>query len=250
MSALATINPEQIRELLDTGGPVVKVLIGFSVVALTIFIAKLIQFWTNGLFQLDNITQPLALWRRGERGEALVQVQALGKKPLPDMVATAMHGQLSDDVPEHESREAAARIAADHLDRLKPGMRTLEFIAATSPLLGLLGTVLGMITAFQALQDAGSQVDPSILSGGIWGALLTTAAGLIVAIPAVLMLNILERRMERLHHSMQSATTQVFTVNADRAREQQALAAISNTAATTETVAAPAAKQATSGTAA
>jgi len=111
-------------------------------------------------------------------------------------------------------------VAADHLDRLKNGMRTLEFIATVSPLMGLLGTVLGMIEAFQALQNAGSQVDPSILSGGIWVALLTTAVGLIVAIPAVFMLNVLERRMERLHHKMQSATTQVFTVNADRAREQ------------------------------
>jgi biopolymer transport protein ExbB len=53
-------------------------------------------------------------------------------------------------------------------------------------LLGLFGTVLGMVEAFRQLELAGSQVDPAVLSGGIWQALLTTAVGLAVAIPAVL----------------------------------------------------------------
>lgn len=71
--------------------------------------------------------------------------------------------------------------------------------------------VLGMIEAFQRLEQAGSQVDPAILSGGIWVALLTTAAGLTVAIPAVMALNWLERVIERFGHRMEDAVTQVFT---------------------------------------
>jgi biopolymer transport protein ExbB len=62
--------------------------------------------------------------------------------------------------------------------------------------LGLFGTVLGMIAAFQSLQSAGTQVDPSVLAGGIWVALLTTAAGLAVAMPTALVLSWLESRME------------------------------------------------------
>lgn len=98
------------------------------------------------------------------------------------------------------SREAAvtriASSASQEFDRLRNGMRVLELIAATAPLLGLLGTVLGMIEAFQKLEEAGSQVDPSLLSGGIWQALLTTAAGLIVAMPALAAWHAFDRRLE------------------------------------------------------
>lgn len=80
-----------------------------------------------------------------------------------------------------------------------------------SPLLGLLGTVLGMIEAFRQLASSGSQVDPSVLSGGIWQALLTTAAGLSVAIPVVLLHSWLERRVERCAHRMEDAVTRIFT---------------------------------------
>jgi biopolymer transport protein ExbB len=71
--------------------------------------------------------------------------------------------------------------------------------------------VLGMIEAFQRLQAAGSQVDPAILSGGIWQALLTTAVGLTVAIPVVLAHAWLERRVEHCGHQMEDAATRVFT---------------------------------------
>ena len=74
----------------------------------------------------------------------------------------------------------------------------LEVIAITAPLIGLFGTVLGMIEAFKAMEMAGSQVNPAVLSGGIWKALLTTAVGLAVAIPANLMNTWFERRNEKL----------------------------------------------------
>ena len=81
-------------------------------------------------------------------------------------------------------REEVERVARVKLDGLESGLPFLSLIATISPLLGLLGTVLGMIEAFQQLETAGDRVDPAILSGGIWEALLTTAAGLSVAIPA------------------------------------------------------------------
>ena len=97
--------------------------------------------------------------------------------------------------------------------RLRSLLRPLELIATLSPLLGLLGTVLGMIEAFRQLEVAGNQVDPAILSGGIWQALLTTAVGLVVAIPVVLAHAWLERKVERCGHLMEDAVTQVFTRN-------------------------------------
>lgn len=84
--------------------------------------------------------------------------------------------------------------------RGSPGWKAVSGFSTRSrsfaPLLGLFGTVLGMISAFQALQEAGSQVDPSILAGGIWVALLTTAVGLAVAMPTSVVLSWLEARMD------------------------------------------------------
>ena len=71
-------------------------------------------------------------------------------------------------------------------EKMQRFMPTLEIIAQVSPLIGLLGTVIGMIDSFNELELGGSLVDPSILAGGIWTALLTTAMGLIVAIPALI----------------------------------------------------------------
>jgi biopolymer transport protein ExbB len=91
-------------------------------------------------------------------------------------------------------------------------LRPLEVIANLSPLLGLMGTVLGMISAFQNMEGAGNQVDPSVLSGGIWQALLTTAVGLAVAIPVVAAYNWLDRKVERISSRMNNKVTRVFTL--------------------------------------
>ncbi|MDO6806083.1 MotA/TolQ/ExbB proton channel family protein, partial [Wenyingzhuangia sp. 1_MG-2023] len=85
--------------------------------------------------------------------------------------------------PEAALREETLRLARIEVGKLTQGLRPLEVIANIAPLLGLFGTVLGMIEAFQAMEAAGSKVDPAVLSGGIWQALLTTAGGLAVAIP-------------------------------------------------------------------
>ena len=98
-----------------------------------------------------------------------------------------------------------------YLASLRSHLRTLEVIATLSPLLGLLGTVLGMIEAFRQLEISGNQIDPGILSGGIWQALLTTALGLGVAIPVVLAHSWLERKVDRCRHNMEDAVTRVFT---------------------------------------
>src|SRR5690606_10358075 len=91
--------------------------------------------------------------------------------------------------------EEVQRIATERLHALQKGFRALDAVAQVAPLLGLFGTVLGMIEAFRQLQGAGSAVDPSLLAGGIWVALLTTAVGLAVAMPVSLVLTWFETRL-------------------------------------------------------
>ena len=149
-------------------------------------------------------------WRAGHAVEAL---GALGRErnPVARVLETALRGAGGDVRGDTLAREEVARVAGLQLDTLRSGLRALALIASISPLIGLLGTVIGMIAAFQTLQEAGNRVDPSILSGGIWVALLTTAAGLIIAIPAAAAHNWMEGIVYRAQRAMEDAATQVFT---------------------------------------
>ena len=120
---------------------------------------------------------------------------------------------MQRNLPEKKVTDEVLIFGKDMLAGLRAWLRPLEVIAALAPLLGLFGTVLGMIEAFQQLEAAGSQVNPAMLSGGIWVALLTTAAGLAVAMPTVVALNWLERRVERLAHEMDAVVTRVFSLD-------------------------------------
>ena len=102
-----------------------------------------------------------------------------------------------------------ARLA---IARLGYYLRALEVIASLAPLLGLLGTVMGMIEAFQAMEAAGSQVNPSVLSGGIWKALLTTAIGVAVAIPVSIIHSWFERKIEVQATLVQDDLEKLFTL--------------------------------------
>jgi len=91
-------------------------------------------------------------------------------------------------------------------------IRLLELIAMISPLLGLLGTVLGMIQSFQELELAEGAANASLLAGGIWQALLTTAAGLLVAIPAAVGATLLSARAERGAQVIEGAIAQLMLI--------------------------------------
>lgn len=198
-----------LAEIFQLGGPVVAILAVMSVVGLAIILLKLWQFASLKVWSRDFLDPALAAWRAG-RGQQAADALEDRNNPIAPTLMAAISG-LQAGYAESAVREEAARIGARHLAHLRSYFRPLEVIGALSPLLGLLGTVLGMIEAFRELEAAGNQVDPSILSGGIWEALLTTAVGIAVAIPAVAALNWFERIVEHLHQDMQDALTQVFT---------------------------------------
>ena len=122
--------------------------------------------------------------------------------------------RLAAEQPEAQAREEAMRLARRLLVEARQGVRGLEVIATIAPLLGLLGTVLGMIAAFQALQGAGAGADPTVLAGGIWEALLTTAAGMAVAIPASVALSAFEGWADRLQSTLEDGLTRIFVAGA------------------------------------
>jgi biopolymer transport protein ExbB len=181
--------PGQVREMLALGGPVVWLLAGLSVVALAVILFKLWQFWRAGLGRHAALEAVLADWDAGQADKA----QSAAGRARSGLVPVLSAALAADGTPAAAERVDA--MAEGALARLEGGFRLLDAISQTAPLLGLFGTVLGMIEAFQAMQGAGTAVDPSVLAGGIWVALLTTAVGLAVAIPTGLMLTWFEARV-------------------------------------------------------
>ena len=202
---------ERIGEVLALGGPVAAILAALSVAALGIILAKLWQFRTARIGDLRLAREAIALHRSGNTPGALALARS-SSNPAAGALAHALHGQ-ERGIAEDAVREEVERYGNDVLEALRVGFRPLEIIASLSPLLGLFGTVLGMIEAFREFERGGIQVNPAALSGGIWEALLTTALGLGVAIPVVAALGWLERRVERLAHEMGSIVTRAFTVD-------------------------------------
>ena len=136
----------------------------------------------------------------------------LSLKIIPHPAARIMEATINSLNMTKNDREAEIdRVALEQLSDLKTWLKPLELIATLSPLLGLLGTVIGMIESFANLEAAGSRVNPSILAGGIWEALLTTAFGLIVAIPALAAFTLFESKVEKIRLEMINASTLVLT---------------------------------------
>ncbi|MDW3094753.1 MAG: MotA/TolQ/ExbB proton channel family protein [Gammaproteobacteria bacterium] len=204
------VSVSRINTLVEAGGPVVIVLIGMSVIGLSILLLKSWQFFALQLENRAFIDSAINAWKNNNT-EAMYEILHHSKNPIAQVLEAATHACLQQNIDYNIAREEVIRVATLKLADVRSYLRVIEVIAALSPLLGLFGTVLGMIEAFHRLELAGTAVDPAVLSGGIWEALLTTAAGLAVAIPAIIALNWLEHRIENFKIAMEDAMTQVFT---------------------------------------
>lgn len=144
----------------------------------------------------------LSLWGQAKREEAERRIGTA--TPADRVLGFAMQGLIKSLPPTLLASEIERRGSAELL-ALSRRLRFLELTAMISPLLGLLGTVLGMIQSFQELELAEGAANASILAGGIWQALLTTAAGLLVAIPAAVAAGLFSARIERTAQSIETA---------------------------------------------
>ncbi len=183
------------EELITKGGPVVWILICYSAIGVAIVIERSLLFLRQrrlpaqvikGLGSL--LDQPKVLTESG-----------VGQGPeyrIVDAIITADAEGVKD------LRSVGDRVRSHELQRMEFGLRTLGILGNTAPLLGLLGTITGMIKAFMVIEQAGGKVDAQALAGGIWEAMITTGVGLAVAIPLLILLHFLEGAVERRNQSM------------------------------------------------
>lgn len=192
------------------GGPAMWAIAVLSVLALALILWKIMRLLSFGAWSGGRRTaEALRLWHAGQREAAMALLD--GRGSLRAQLALAAMRAAQNPALDREAAEAeTARVARKLLAQARAGMRGLELASTIGPLLGLLGTVTGMIAAFQALQEAGSRADPATLAGGIWEALLTTAAGMAVAIPAQVALTWFDSVVDALRHDMEDAATQIL----------------------------------------
>ena len=180
---------QQLVDLVGLGGPTILVLLGLSVLGLTIVLFKLVQLRGTGARHFQAIHHALD----EERTE-----DASSMAPFGAAVALVAEKPTSGAV---EAR--LVRTGTEWLNHYAMLLRPLELIGYLAPLLGLLGTVLGMIEAFKGLEAQGMSADSGVLAGGIWEALLTTAVGLSVAIPFTAAHALLEARVDRIRERLE-----------------------------------------------
>ncbi|MCW8826141.1 MAG: MotA/TolQ/ExbB proton channel family protein [Gammaproteobacteria bacterium] len=186
-----------IADIFDKGGIVVWVLAGYSLIALTILLERMIHFGLMRGHSQKFEQQLVAALQQGTVEQLIEKMRGPEANILRGMMQASREG-ITD------LGRVASRIGSIELQRMERGFRTLSILGNTAPLLGLLGTIIGMIKAFMVIEQAGGRVDAQALAGGIWEAMLTTGVGLVVAIPVLLLLHILEGMADRRAQNMRS----------------------------------------------
>lgn len=184
--------------ILQLGGFMMWPLLALSVAALAVILERFVVFTTRR-FPSAGALEELRTTFRAQGGDAALKtIEDTAPAFLDFFKACFAPGNGAD----HEQNVQSA--GDDVLFRFNQRLDFLATAAATAPLMGLLGTVIGMINAFSRLSSSGD-VDITMLAGGIWQALLTTAAGLCIAIPAMLAHRWFLRQYDKIAYAMQRA---------------------------------------------
>jgi len=194
--------------LMQRGGPLMGVLFVCSVVALGVFVERMFYYKRSRMNVSEFLAGVLALVRRQSYAEAISRCEE-GHGPIVSVVRTAIYKR---HLPAAELREVVREIAQLEI----PHLGTIGYVA---PLLGLLGTVTGMIQAFVQINRTSGTASVGELSQGIYTALITTAAGLVVAIPCYLAHNFLVAQVHSLVADMERAGIETIHTLTDLPRK-------------------------------
>lgn len=205
------------------GGLVMYILGAMSVYALAVVIFKVIQFRKANIFDRSFIEPALREIKQGDRSRASKTLAGING-PIARIMRVTFECVANREMSQKSKEAEILRVGSGDIRYLESHLRGLEMTASVAPLMGLLGTVIGMISSFSKLSLSGSRVDPTILAGGIWEALLTTAGGLTVAIPALAAHYVLDGIIEKVRATMKDVSVQILALEDEFRRNERALA--------------------------
>ena len=198
------MNPS-LFEIIQRGGPVLILLFLCSVIAIGVFAERLI-FFRRCYCDLDRFFKGIANLLRQGRYDVAVERCDEAYGPAVRVIQT---GIIKRELPRAELREILREAAQLQMPRLESNLLLLSTVASIAPLLGFLGTVIGMLKTFQHMNAGVGTAPLGDLSGGIWEALLAAAAGLAVAVPAYVAYNYLVARLNALVNDLERAGIEI-----------------------------------------
>lgn len=194
--------------LLANGGSMFWLLMLTSAVGLSVFIERLLHYHRAQIHSAEFLAGVRNVLKRENVVEALSICDAT-PGPVARLVKVAI---LNRDRGREGVREALEEAGLVEVPRLEEKINLLATIAQIAPLLGLLGTVLGLMDMFSVLQDQGNFAHLGMLSSGIWKSLISTAAGLAVAIPSYAGYNYLVSRVNSIVLDMEKAAAEIVII--------------------------------------
>ena len=199
-------------ELMQKGGPAMWVILALSVIGVAVFLERLV-FLHRAQVRVGEFLRGLANLVRDGRLEE-VRKQCLA---TPGPVArVALSAVLARDCPRSELRDIVQEAGQLEVPRLERHLLLLGGIAYAAPLLGLLGTVLGLLEAFYLISTQGGYATVADLSGAVYESLISAAAGLAVAIPALIGAGFISARVQDLVHDMERAGIEMVNLLKNR----------------------------------
>lgn len=197
-----------IWELVLKGGWIMLILGVFSVIAIYIFIERFLII-TNASKEDTNFMNHIRDFIHDGKIDAAIALCKKTQNPIARMIEKGLRriGKPLNDI-----NAAIENVGKLEVSRLEKNIATLATIAGAGPMLGFLGTVIGMIRAFYDMSMAGNNIDIALLSTGIYQAMITTVAGLIVGIIAFICYNVLVSRVEKLVFKLEARATEFMDV--------------------------------------
>lgn len=205
-------------EWIIKGGPVMIPILLCSILAFAIIIERFVYLQKAKIDTkkfMDDISTSL------KRNRIMEAIDMCEQTPGP-IANILKSGILKHDRTRHEIREAIEDAGLHEIPKLEKNVGLLATIAHISPLLGLLGTVTGMVRAFQIVQEKSTTlnpVSPADLAGGIWEALITTVAGLIVAIPTLATYNYFVSKVNNFILEIETSATDLINILSEKKGE-------------------------------
>lgn len=190
-----------------------------SVMAITVAFLKVFQFTRLGVGKSARAEVVLEQWLNQDATGAM-KTTVQGKSVLMRVLHSVFSAiQARPDDPSF-AEELGRQTALAEIAAMTRRLRVLDVVVQAAPMLGLLGTVIGMIDAFSTLASADGVVDQALLAGGIWTALTTTAAGLAIALVTYFVASWLEGRVETERQSIEAAMSAAIHGRIDSAAQQ------------------------------
>ena len=200
--------------LITHGGLMIWVLMAASTVAILVFAERLLHYHRAQINSMEFLSGVRNVLKRENIVEALSICDAT-PGPVARLVKVAI---LNRERGRDGVREALEEAGLMEVPRLEEKLNMLATLAQIAPLLGLLGTILGFLQIFNALQTAGVHAHMEQLAGGIWKALISTAAGIAVAIPCYAGYNYLVGRVNSIVLDMEKAASEIVNIVAENGR--------------------------------